>query len=121
MKKFLSLIIAIVSAITVVSCSTTPPDSSQESSAEPKATYWEQNENYGLQVKDGTLTLNDEPFYGIGANCYSLFNKSLAANFKTDIPFATLETMKEYNVPVIRFNCGVFYASEMYYLSGTYI
>ena len=120
MKKFLSLIIAIVSAITFVSCSTTPPDSSQESSAEPKATYWEQNENYGLQVKDGTLTLNDEPFYGIGANCYSLFNKSLSANFKTDIPFATLETMKEYDVPVIRFNCGVFYASEMYYLSGTY-
>ena len=124
MKKFLSLIMAIVSAITFASCSTNPTDSSQdsshESSVENKVSYWEQNENYGLQVKDGTLTLNAEPFYGIGANCYSLFNKGLFSNFKTDIPFAMLETMKEYGVPVIRFNCGVFYASEMYYLSGTY-
>lgn len=120
MKKFLSPIIAIVSAITLTSCSTQPTTSSQESIAETKASYWEQNENYGLQVKNGTLTLNDEPFYGIGANCYALFNKGLYSNFKTEVPFATLETMKEYDVPVIRFNCGVFYASEMYYLSGTY-
>ena len=121
MKKLLSLIVAVVSAITFTSCSANSGETGKESTPmETKTNYWEQNENYGLQVENGVMTLNGAPFYGIGANCYSLFNKGLHDNFSTEIPFAMLETMKEYGVPIIRFNCGVFYAKEMTYLSGTY-
>lgn len=80
--------------------------------------YWEQEDNYGLHVKDGFLTLGGKNFYGIGANCFNLFNNGLSDNYSTDNAYQSLKVLKDHGVPVVRFNCGVYYGPELAYYGG---
>ena len=70
--------------------------------------YWsdENTINYGLKVSSGTLTLNGNAFYGMGANFYNLFNNSFRSTGVFDLgrAFQGLRVLAESKIPVIRFN-----------------
>jgi hypothetical protein len=116
MKKLLSVLLAISCFTALCGCS----EQDASNPAEIPVDYWTQNKTYGLQVENGVLTLNEEPFYQIGSNCYNLFNSGLFDNYSTNLPFKALEVLDGYDVPVVRFNCGIFEGKDLRYFEGSY-
>lgn len=92
--------------------------STSNSSNQETVDYWEQEDSFGLHVEDGYLTLGGEKFYGIGANCFNLFNSSINDNYSTETAEESLRILKEHGVPVVRFNCGMYYGPELVYYDG---
>ena len=58
MKKLLSVLLAISCFTALCGCS----EQDASNPAEIPVDYWTQNKTYGLQVENGVLTLNEEPF-----------------------------------------------------------
>ena len=61
---------------------------------------------------------NGRKFYAAGTNCYELFFGSLrfgsdGMEFDLADSFETLDPLKAQGVRIVRFDCGVYYASEL--------
>lgn len=73
------------------------------------------------ETEDGVfseLVLAHRPFRATGVNCYDLFVGGVmrdSAGFRFDLSnaYATLDILKSEGVPVVRFNCGVYYDHEL--------
>ncbi len=76
--------------------------------------YWQNTTHYGLVVEDGVITLNGRPYYAAGVNCYNLFNQCFY-NVSTDKAKESLVVLKEYDIKVVRFNCGGYGYSDISY------
>lgn len=66
------------------------------------------------------LCLGRKPYRATGVNCYDLFNgtvtyddKDSAFRFDPSHAYATLDRLKAEGVPVVRFNCGMYYDTEL--------
>ncbi len=66
------------------------------------------------------LSLGRKPYRATGVNCYDLFNgtviyddKDSAFRFDPSHAYATLDRLKAEGVPVVRFNCGMYYDTEL--------
>ena len=66
------------------------------------------------------LSLGQKPYRATGVNCYDLFNgtvtyddKDSAFRFDPSHAYATLDRLKAEGVPVVRFNCGMYYDTEL--------
>lgn len=66
------------------------------------------------------LCLGQKPYRATGVNCYDLFNgtvtyddKDSAFRFDPSHAYATLDRLKAEGVPVVRFNCGMYYDTEL--------
>lgn len=66
------------------------------------------------------LSLGRKPYRATGVNCYDLFNgtviyddKDSAFRFDPSHAYATLDRLKAEGVPVVRFNCGMYYETEL--------
>lgn len=76
----------------------------------------EKPEHLGLYNDgNGTMMLDGKPFYGLGVNYYNLFNGAFQNKWDNSAALEALETLKSYDVRVIRFNCGIFYMHELDY------
>ena len=85
--------------------------------------YW--NDSYsgklGLQLgstKFGKprMTLGGELLYVTGVNCYNLFVQCHEADrMGTAMMERTVKVLEEEQVPIVRFSCSPFYASQMHY------
>lgn len=89
--------------------------------------YWKDDYSgkLGLQTAEvggkPTILIAGKPLYVSGVNCYDLFNGSLEGG-KINSQWASdvIERLSANEVPIVRFNCGIFSASELktYYLSS---
>ncbi len=59
----------------------------------------------GLYVENGTLMKANQPYYGIGANYYDLFNRSIKDVSDTS-HIAGLTRLAEAGIPFVRFSAG---------------
>ena len=66
------------------------------------------------------LSLGRKPYRATGVNCYDLFNgtviyddKDSAFRFDPSHAYATLDRLKAEGVPIVRFNCGMYYDTEL--------
>lgn len=66
------------------------------------------------------LSLGQESYRATGVNCYDLFNGTISydradSSFRFDPSnaFAALDLLKAEKVPVVRFNCGMYYDKEL--------
>ena len=112
MKKLLSTFLPLCLLFGVCGCgeSSKPGPSPQPTESD----YWTDSARYGIYVSNGVMMLGDEAFYGIGMNYFSLFGNCIkSAGFDTSEAFKGLETLSEYGIPVIRFNCGVYYGRDL--------
>ena len=126
MKAFLSYVLLAVAVLSVGSCGR---DSSKRSAGagEPDtvASYWtDSTARKGLYVSsDSTQTasiyLNGAKYYATGTNCYELLlvslHKKRDAQGRIDLSdsFAALDVLRRNGVGIVRFNCGVYFASEL--------
>ncbi len=74
-------------------------------SAPTETDYWQDGNSLGLQVVDGQMLLADEVYYAAGVNCYSLFNQCFGT-MSAQKAKESLDVLKQYDVKVVRFNCG---------------
>ena len=86
-------------------------NSSDGSQEETMVRYWRERVNFGINVQDGVMWLGNEKLYEAGVNCYNLFNQCFADGYRADKAKQTLNVLADYNVKVVRFNCGG-YASD---------
>ena len=89
------------------------------------ASYWtDSTARKGLYVSsDSTQTasiyLNGAKYYATGTNCYELLlvslHKKRDAQGRIDLSdsFAALDVLRRNGVGIVRFNCGVYFASEL--------
>jgi len=126
MKAFLSYVLL---AAAVLSVGSGGRDSSKRSAGagEPDtvASYWtDSTARKGLYVSsDSTQTasiyLNGAKYYATGTNCYELLlvslHKKRDAQGRIDLSdsFAALDVLRRNGVGIVRFNCGVYFASEL--------
>ena len=126
MKAFLSYVLLAAAVLSVGSCGR---DSSKRSAGagEPDtvASYWtDSTARKGLYVSsDSTQTasiyLNGAKYYATGTNCYELLlvslHKKRDAQGRIDLSdsFAALDVLRRNGVGIVRFNCGVYFASEL--------
>lgn len=120
------ILFAIVFAFGAVSCEKDPSGADDmggggaQSSGYAPDVYW--SEDYsgrlGIQVSTGDtpmMMLADLPLYITGVNCYDLFNQSVNSSMNTSVMEATVAELLEQEVPVVRFNCNIYHASELKY------
>lgn len=117
MKKIL-LLIAAAFLFGLVSCEKEPQENDVEAGGYALDLYWadDYDGKLGIQVSGGTtptMTLAGEPLYVTGVNCYNLFNQSINASMSVSDMEKTLEVLVEQKVPVVRFNCNIYHASEL--------
>ena len=126
MKAFLSYVLLAAAVLSVGGCGR---DSSKRSAGagEPDtvASYWtDSTARKGLYVSsDSTQTasiyLNGAKYYATGTNCYELLlvslHKKRDAQGRIDLSdsFAALDVLRRNGVGIVRFNCGVYFASEL--------
>lgn len=90
--------------------------SSSETPKDLWTAYWENDDAYGMTVKDGTLLLNGSPYYGFGFNYYSLFIQTYSAGsteYNLDLAKAGIDQLAEYDTQVIRINVGGYGATTI--------
>lgn len=100
-------------------------DPVQESGKPALEVYW--NDSYsgklGIQVgplasnpKEPRMFLGGELLYVTGMNCYNLFVQTFERdNMNVDEMEKTVNELAEEKVPIVRFSCIPFYASQMHY------
>ena len=66
------------------------------------------------------LSLGRKPYRATGVNCYDLFNGTVTYDDKDSVfrfdpshAYATLDRLKAEGVPIVRFNCGMYYETEL--------
>lgn len=124
MKKVILTLSVIALAFAVSACQKDSDEKKIEKTA-PYApeVYW--NDSYsgklGLQLgstKSGKprMTLGGELLYVTGVNCYNLFVQCHEADrMGTAMMERTVKVLEEEQVPIVRFSCSPFYASQMHY------
>lgn len=85
--------------------------------------YWESGYSGKLGVQVGSISskpgeprmlLGGQPLYVTGINCYNLFTQSFETdNMGMDEIKETISVLVKEQVPIVRFSCGPFYASQM--------
>lgn len=88
-------------------------------------TYWDDGYSgkLGIQVEEATIedggprmTLAGKPLYVTGVNCYNLFVQCFERdNMGVGEIEETVRTLARQEVPIVRFSCGPYYASQMGY------
>jgi hypothetical protein len=68
-------------------------------------------EKQGLYVENGTLMMDNQAYYGIGANYFNLFNRTI--NDVSDTSYITgLTRLAEAGIPFVRFSAGGFWPND---------
>ncbi len=131
-KKILTVLFAfllVVASLCACANNTENPDNKlpvtpDEGKEDTMKNYWENTVDFGIGVdKDGTMTLGGEKLYLAGVNCYNLFNQCFGT-YDAALAKTTLQTLKEYGVKVIRFNCGGYgydYITDFYLNQTKYV
>ena len=85
--------------------------------------YWDDaySGEWGIQIKELNVNGNavprmfigGKPLYVTGVNCYNLFVECHEADrMKTDAMRKAVETLAQEQVPIVRFSCSPFYATQ---------
>ena len=77
----------------------------------------EKPEHLGLYLENGVLMKDSKPFYGVGVNYYCLLNSAFSNKWDVTPSLTALETLKSYDVRVIRFNIAGYNYIEWNYLT----
>lgn len=77
----------------------------------------EKPEHLGLYVEEGVMKKDGKPFYGVGINYYNLLNSAFSQKWDITPSLAALETLKSYDVRVIRFNIVGYKYEEWNYVT----
>lgn len=87
--------------------------------------YWSDSYSgkYGIQVgtavtkpNQPSMMLGGTPLYVTGVNCYNLFVQCHETdNMNTKEMQETVDVLAKEKVPIVRFSCGPFYASQMHF------
>lgn len=117
MKKIL-LLIATAFLFGLVSCEKDPQGNDIQAGKYALEAYWadDYDGKLGIQVATGAtpmMTLAGEPLYVTGVNCYNLFNQSISSSMSIADMEETVAELVEQKVPVVRFNCNIYHASEL--------
>ena len=128
MRRYLVSILALaaLAVSTLVSCEKDPVDDPAEDTRSALERYWADDYvgKLGIQVQDATISGEKQPrmymggklLYVTGMNCYNLFNQSFSGgSFNLDKIRSTVEVLEREEVPIVRFACCPFYASEFHY------
>lgn len=124
MKRFFRSVLFLLSVLPAVGCNRVSDN--DKSIADMQTLYWN-NEGVrkGLYVKNVPVTgtnvsaeavicMAGRKYYATGANCYALFSYCLKdGGIDLTDAYASLDTLKNEGVSVVRFNCGVFYSEEL--------
>lgn len=117
MKKIL-LLIAAASLLGLMSCEKDPQGNDVKANGYALDLYWadDYDGKLGIQVSGGStpmMMLAGEPLYVTGVNCYNLFNQSISSSMSIADMEETVAELVEQKVPVVRFNCNIYHASEL--------
>ena len=117
MKKIL-LLIATAFLFGLVSCEKDPQGNDIQAGKYALEAYWadDYDGKLGIQVSGGStpmMMLAGEPLYVTGVNCYNLFNQSISSSMSIADMKETVAELVEQKVPVVRFNCNIYHASEL--------
>ena len=125
MKRFLPFIVLILCPAAFSCCGQdgNAGNSAEDTSGYALDNYWSGNYSgkYGIQIgtsKSGApeMTLGDVPLYVTGVNCYNLFVQCLDNDgMDTAEMDKSIEILAKEKVPVVRFSCGPYYASQMHF------
>ena len=132
MKKALLVLAAMAVAVGLSSCKKDDGGKddggkSDSSQTAPYALdlYWDSSWSGKLGIQMGSLSsdssekrmiLGGVPLYVTGTNCYNLFVQCFEAdNMQTGEIEATVKELVANKVPIVRFSCGPYYASQMHY------
>ena len=112
------LLIAAAFLLGLVSCEKDPQGNEVSAAKYALDAYWadDYDGKLGIQVSEGStpmMTLAGEPLFVTGINCYNLFNQSISASMSVSEMEATVAVLIDQEVPVVRFNCGIYHASEL--------
>ena len=112
------LLIAAAFLLGLVSCEKDPQGNEVSAAKYALDAYWadDYDGKLGIQVSEGAtpmMTLAGEPLFVTGINCYNLFNQSISASMSVSEMEATVAVLIDQEVPVVRFNCGIYHASEL--------
>ena len=77
----------------------------------------EKPEHLGLYEEDGVMMKDGKPYYGVGVNYYNLLNSAFAQKWDITPSLQALETLKTYDVRVIRFNVAGYKQEEWNYVT----
>ena len=113
-KRIIATACLMLSIFTISAlCGCQNPDPANEDPEDIYENYWEDPDSFGIQSINGLLKLGGKDYYGIGLNFYNLFNSSIESGFSSEKAFSGLEILAQYQIPVLRFNAGVFYYNEL--------
>ena len=127
MKSTIYTIVAFTLLTANIACQTEDKDKTQDVSAGIFApdVYWEDGYSgkYGIQIgsaindsKAPRMQLGGNPLYVTGVNCYNLFVQCHETdNMETNEMQETVSVLAEEKVPIVRFSCSPFYASQMHF------
>ena len=127
MKSTIYRIVAFTLLTANIACQTEDKDKTQDVSAGIFApdVYWEDGYSgkYGIQIgsaindsKAPRMQLGGNPLYVTGVNCYNLFVQCHETdNMETNEMQETVSVLAEEKVPIVRFSCSPFYASQMHF------
>lgn len=102
----------------LVSCEKDPQGNEVKAGEYALDLYWADDYagKLGIQVSTGStplMTLAGEPLYVTGVNCYNLFNQSISTSMNVSDMEETVKVLVDQEVPIVRFNCNIYHASEM--------
>lgn len=128
MNKFLYTAVAVLAFVLMAAsgCDKNPQDDPAKDSRSALERYWADDYAGELGIQIGSYVINGngvprlflggKPLYVTGMNCYNLFVQCHEANsMNTTNMEQTVEVLKNEQVPIVRFSCGPFYATQFHF------